>query len=222
MGTVITRIAGKLGGVVFCNTNNGVIVKNNSYSLPQFSQLQTAQQTRISFVSSRWLLLSNTQKNSWANQVINYPFYNKVGELSYYNGYQLFLYLNNNLHFSNLPININSPVYEVLARPVFYISELSENQVEMGYIFGKNNHVVRVYCTDAKTVDTVLKVSDYKYFTTQEVGGTSDIFEITIPFLEKFGQIIYGKRYGFAFNCVNKSTGESTGISGFTAFVAPY
>jgi hypothetical protein len=87
LSSLVAQISGKINGTIFAKTKYGQVAKNNSYSLPQNSQIQSVRQKQIQTVSSYWQQLSSSQKSDWEDETVNYPTTNKVGDIVFYSGY---------------------------------------------------------------------------------------------------------------------------------------
>lgn len=111
LGGTVTAISGKIGGQVFGTSSNGAYLKNNSWSQQPTTPMQTAQRTKPQQFTQLWRTTTAAQKALWSAAVIDYPYINRVGDTVYYNGYQLFCYLN-----ANLLLTLQSPL---LTPPAF-------------------------------------------------------------------------------------------------------
>jgi len=213
LSAFVTRISGKVGGSVFQMTSSGQIVKNNSYSIPQNSPRQTIAQTKIQTVSSRWLLLTPSEKDAWSAETINYPYQNKVGEESFYNGYQLFLKLNNNLLVAKLPINIEVPTFEAVAFGSSFFFGIGEARLE-AFIFGAvAGQTIVLYISKAVSQNTSGSNLIYSEFAQKELVAGDNFFDVIDEYEEMFGVPIAGLRYYLKYRIISTSSGNSTDFS---------
>jgi len=212
LSSFVSQISGKINGTVFCKTNYGQIVKNNSYSLPQFTPLQTEVQSRISHIPSLWQSTTPTQKEQWQNATVDYPTTNKVGETVYYTAYALFLFLNQNLNFSGLPTKLSPPVFSELVIPDLIVSLWTTSELEIAINDAQPDDLVRVFGTFAFDPGQNIKNSDFKEFANLTLANINNFYDLSPEYFDKFGAPIQGKRYGIAINVINHITGQSTGI----------
>jgi len=213
LSAFVTRISGKVGGSVFQMTSNGQVVKNNSYSLPQNSPRQTIAQTKIQTVSSRWLLLTPAQKDDWILQGVNYPYQNKVGEESIYNGYQLFLKLNNNLLAAKLPINIEVPTFEAVAFGSSFVFNIGQSFLEAFISGAVAGQTIVFYISKAVTLNTSGSNLIYSEFAQKTLADGDNFFDVIVEYEEMFGVPISGLRYYLRYRIISTSSGNSTDFS---------
>ena len=213
LSAFVTRISGKVGGSVFQMTSSGQIVKNNSYSLPQNSPRQSIAQTKIQTVSSRWLLLTPAEKNAWAAETINYPYQNKVGDESIYNGYQLFLKLNNNLLVAQLPINIEVPTFEAVALMPSFSFEIGTGYLIVGLTDAVVGQTIVFYISKAVTVDASGSNLVYVEFSKELISNPDEMFNIWEQFNNNFGNPISGAYYYIHYKIIATNSGNSTNFS---------
>lgn len=213
LSAFVTRISGKVGGSVFQMTSSGQIVKNNSYSLPQNSPRQSIAQTKIQTVSSRWLLLTPAEKNAWAAETINYPYQNKVGDESIYNGYQLFLKLNNNLLVAQLPINIEVPTFEAVALMPSFSFEIGTGYLIVGLTDAVVGQTIVFYISKAVTENESGSNLVYVEFAQKLISDPDEMFNLWEEFNNNFGNPISGAFYYMRYKIIATNSGNSTNFS---------
>lgn len=213
LSALVTRISGKIGGSVFAKTSNGQVVKKNTYSQPQFSPSQTIAQQKIQRASSSWLTLSESQKNDWLAITNDYPFYNKVGEVSYYGGYQLFLKLNNNLIVAGLPIIKNAPVFDAVnyGNWLSWFMTISSLCLQLdGLVIGQK---IIFYGTEALSTEATDTNKIYRKITTFTISAVSEIFCFFSEFLAVYPNPAFGQVYFFKYRIISATSGNSTNFS---------
>ena len=213
LSAFVTRISGKVGGSVFQMTSSGQIVKNNSYSIPQNSPRQTIAQTKIQTVSSRWLTTSPEVKDAWSAAAIDYPYQNKVGEESFYNGYQLFLKLNNNLLAANLPIITSAPIFESVEFGIITLFSMSPASVNVTIDNLVVGQTVIFYMSPAVDLDTSGTNLLYTKFAVREIFYISNTFSLIADFRANFGDPIFMAVYFIKYRIISTDTGNSTNFS---------
>jgi hypothetical protein len=210
---LITQISGKVGGSVFCKTKNGQIVKNNSFSLPQNSPAQSIAQTKIQTVSSRWLLLTPGEKSAWSAEAVNYPYLNKVGETSIYNGYQLFLKLNNNLLVATLPVNISVPEFEAVAFMPRYGWAMGRSYCEVLLKDAVVGQTIVFYISKGVAESVNGDNLIYTEFASKLISVGDEFFSLQTDFSNKFPRAILGTYYWMKYRIIATNSGNSTNFS---------
>jgi hypothetical protein len=213
LSAFLEEITGKINGTIFYKTKYGQVIKNNSYSLPQRSTTQLRQQVKIQTVSSNWLNLSNSEKIDWNNQTGNYPYYNKVGQVSYYSGYALFLMLNNNLLNANLPINLLVPDYVAITVGTLSILQLDTDDLILRYIGGSIGQTLYIYASTGLVPGVSLKISDLKLFDTVTVLGSDVTFSYSDVEIGYQGSPVLGMEYYFNCKAIVTATGNKSNFS---------
>jgi hypothetical protein len=222
LSSLVAQISGKINGTIFAKTKYGQVAKNNSYSLPQNSQIQSVRQKQIQTVSSYWQQLSSSQKSDWEDETVNYPTTNKVGDIVFYSGYNLFLMLNNNLVHANLPINLSVPQFVAVAPIDLVVFECTTANLDFIYTSGDANTTIVLYATPPQAVGFAPKKSDYRQFMTIAVNPLGDNFQGIAAYVNIFGALIENMQYSFAYKIIATNTGNRTDIIYFETVVEPY
>src|SRR3546814_2363810 len=87
---------------------------------------QLAQRTQTANLTRIWSEITQVERDGWNAGVVEYPYTNKVGEVKYLSGFNLFQKLNQQLLNVEEPINTNLPDYKQIlnARSEEHTSEL--------------------------------------------------------------------------------------------------
>lgn len=213
LSAFLEEITGKINGTIFYKTKYGQVIKNNAYSLPQRSEAQLRQQAKIQIVASNWLNLSDAEKKNWNDQTPNYPYYNKVGEISFYSGYGLFLMLNNNLLNAALPINLLVPGYVAISIGTLSILQLETDSLILRYIGGSVGQTLYIYTSPGLSPGTSLKISDLKLFDTVTVLGSNVTFSYSDVIIGYQGSPVLGMEYYFNCKAIVTETGNKSNFS---------
>lgn len=217
LSAFLEQISGKINGTVFAKTKYGQVIKNNAYSLPQRSEAQLRQQAKIQTVASNWLNLNDQEKIDWNNQTPNYPYYNKVDQVSYYSGYALFLMLNNNLLNANLPINLLVPDYEAITVGTLSILQLDTDDLILRYIGGSIGQTLYIYASPGIGPGTSLKIPDLKLFDIVTVLGSNVTFSYSNVKIGYQGAPILGMEYYFNCKAIVTASGNKSNFSQITS-----
>lgn len=107
-GTIVTEIKGKNQGHVFQGGNVGFVLRSKGYTPGISTQARNQANTYLTTQSSRWKLLTDSQRSAWASIAPNWLFYNRFGASYQGNGFQIFNSYNTNLLNLTQPV-VNSP-----------------------------------------------------------------------------------------------------------------
>jgi hypothetical protein len=217
LSAFLEEITGKINGTIFYKTKYGQVIKNNAYSLPQRSVAQLRQQAKIQTVASNWLNLSDADKIDWNNQTANYPYYNKVGMISYYSGYALFLMLNNNLLNAALPINLLVPDYVAITVGTLSIGSLETDTLILDYVGGSIGQTLYIYASSGLSPGASLKITDLKLFDIVTVSGYTTSFSYPGVEIGYQGSPVLGMEYYFNCKAIVTATGNKSNFSQITS-----
>lgn len=210
---LIDRISGKLEGSVFTFGSAGQIVKSNSYSQPQFSPRQTAQRMKATYVPTIWQSLTLAQKDAWETQAPAYPYTNKAGVVSTYSGYGVFLLLNQNLQFANLPLQLSAPgKLASKSAGTFEVDGIGPDILEFQSDSNASNYLV-FFGTRGLSPDQVPKQSDFLQFASLTILGGLRNTNLFTEYTNANGPIVSGLRYSFFYKNISPTTGQIFQIS---------
>lgn len=117
LGSLITSIAGSIGGTTFRRFSGGVIMSNKVFGASKNRLLKNPALIQLKSVFDKWKLLSLQEKNNWSQIALNYTFPDKFGVYRNITGRQLFTKLVNSCFNVDLPIPLALDVNNVV--PIF-------------------------------------------------------------------------------------------------------
>lgn len=79
MGTIVTKIRGKVQGSVFSGNIAGNTLRNKTIPRRSTTVARSAVNNNWKYLSQIWLTLSPTQRLGWQNYATNFTFFNKLG-----------------------------------------------------------------------------------------------------------------------------------------------
>lgn len=181
------KLSGKLGGSIFGYSSNGNYIKQNSFSQQPNSPKQSIQRNRIIQASQSWRLTSLAQKNLWENEVVNYPYINAVGDLSFYNGFQLFQFLNQNNFVNGFPILLSPPPFAAVVNANWSVLVNPANQLIMSTTNGANGTTAVVYCAPPQILGKVPRPTSFLKTLEITVTGGSQAAGLENAYEQVFG-----------------------------------
>lgn len=95
-GSIITDMAGSIGGLTFQHNKAAKIVRQRPYTRKMPNAAQSARINAFYEVISAWRELSGAYKDDWSNAAASLTFLNRWGEEKVLNGYQMFQKLQGN------------------------------------------------------------------------------------------------------------------------------
>ena len=213
LSALVDRISGKLQGSVFTFGSSGQIVKSNSYSQPQFSPRQTAQRMRATHIPTLWQSLTLAQKNAWAALTPSYLYTNKAGVESEYSAYGLFLLINQNLQFANLPLQLtaNGKLAGKNAGTI-EVDGIGPADLEFQSSSAATNYLV-FFGTRGLPADRVPRNSDFLQFAALNILSGLRNTDLFNEYTSANGPIVSGLRYWFYYKNISPTTGQIFQIS---------
>lgn len=210
-----TAISGKLGGSIFATTQNGSIIKQNSWAQQHASPRQSAQRSVLYPVTQKWRSLTPTQRANWNADAVNYPYTNRVGDIVYYNGYQLFNLVNQNRPLISLA-QIDTPNAVSLAvTPAITMSEAGFEDFLLHYTAGSTNNGYKFYFTPPRNNEVTPKLSDFLYYAGFPVSVVNGQFAIGADYMALYPSFAVGQFFWAYVQPVDNTSGVPAAPSNF-------
>lgn len=212
---LIGKISGKLGGSVLGVSSSGQYIKRNAYNVQSNTTRQSLQRTKVGLVTQNWRNLTVYQKSLWSDQVINYPYINRVGEEAFYNGYQLHNFINSNLFLLGLPM-LNVPAIFVEASAPYFQAYFTNNtNIEVYYQDVNSDESVVVYATIQSTQNRAYKNTNQRLIGIVNNTSTSGEVNITSMYTNYFGPVNASMTIFVSIKTINRLTGITSRILDF-------
>jgi len=100
-GLIVTEIKGKLGGVTFRETPNGMIVSKKSRGASLDRTQKNSALAILSSINKEFSFLNQSEKKAWETVAKRYPYVDSFGDNRHLTGRGVFVKLTSNLKFSN-------------------------------------------------------------------------------------------------------------------------
>ena len=189
LGGIITKISGKIGGNILGTSPNGSYIKSNSYSQQHTSPAQSLQRTKVYLVPQLWRTLTGAQQLLWSNEVVNYPYVNRVGDNVFYTGFQLFCKLNMNLLNIGGSVVLNPPTFVSVPNATVPDVLAESTQLEVEYYNQTSATYIQFWLAKSTQNSVVPDISKFKYADLVTSATSSDTIELYPKYLELFGVI---------------------------------
>lgn len=210
---IASKISGKLGGNIFGTGANGSYVKSNSYSQQPNTPGQSIQRNKIVQASQSWRLTSASQKALWLNEVVNYPYTNRVGDQVFYNAFQLFQYLNQNNFQNGFPVLLSPPAFQAVTNADWFITQDLIGNLVVTTTDGVVGTTVQVWVSPQVVGGVIPASSRYRFLTNITVLGGQQTSNIELAYEDMFGSITLGKFIFAKFKTIVSNNGHSAGFS---------
>ena len=89
LGSIITSIAGSIGGTTFRRSANGLVMQNKQQVQKRSARSSNSRISQIASIIKLWNGFDNATVTAWNNAALLYEFKNKFGQPVYYTGRQL-------------------------------------------------------------------------------------------------------------------------------------
>lgn len=216
LGSIVTDIAGSIGGTTFRRTSTGHAVYNKQGKQVKSAFAKASRKNQLGNIFSSWYNITESERNQWAYNASIYPLKDKFGNTKYLTGRQLYTKLNAQL----LPANVTSKVKDfdtfvelaAVNMNSFDIS-VSELSLYIGGQFDKQFIYISMYQLRSRG-----RVKPHAHFKRTAVKETFSNINIDIwnEFRKQFPLAENGQTFGFNIQFANAS-GVMTSVLAFTA-----
>lgn len=209
LGSLVTRISGKIGGQTLGTSASGSYIKNSGTPRKAITLRQQTAMQRMATTAQSWKNLSESQRQLFRSASSQYPYLNRVGETKYYSGYAIYTMLRNNLLqigvFSQ-PIPLPKDTFAPI--PAFLLEwgrgELTTNvtaaELDTDYRLFMSRPVSR------GVTDSYINHFFLRVLTGAEMGVVQNITEEVAT---RFGAVPVGSRFYWRVDGVNQTTGQA-------------
>ena len=215
LGSIITDIAGSIGGTTFRRTSTGHAVYNKQGRQVKSAFAKASRKNELGNIFSSWYNLTESERNQWAYNASVYPLKDKFGNTKYLTGRQLFTKLNAQL----LPANELSDVkkfdtFVELAPVSINTFDIAGEALSLsvGGTFEKQFIYISMY--QLRRRGSVKPHAHFKRTAVKEVFPASNI-DIWNEFQNQFPLAVDGQTFGFNIQYVNEC-GVMTSVLAFT------
>lgn len=216
LGSIVTDIAGSIGGTTFRRTSTGHAAYNKQGRQVKSAFSKASRKNQLGNIFSNWYNLSESERDQWAKNASTYPLKDKFGNTKYLTGRQLYTKLNAQLLPANATSDVKSfdPFVELAPTIInsFQISEAALS-VYVGGTFNEQTIYISMYQLRRKG-----RVKPHAHFkrTAVKVTTSDNILDIWSEFQKQFPLAVDGQTFGFNIQFVNAS-GVMTSVLAFTA-----
>jgi len=216
LGSIVTDIAGSIGGTTFRRTSTGHAVYNKQGRQVKSAFSKASRKNQLGNIFSNWYNLTESEREQWALNASTYPLKDKFGSTKYLTGRQLYTKLNAQLLPANGTSDVKSfdPFVELAPVKInsFKISE-STLKIYVGGSFSEQTIYLSMYQLRKRG-----RVKPHAHFkkTAVKLTSSDNVLDIWHEFQKQFPLAQDGQTFGFNIQFVNAS-GVMTSVLAFTA-----
>lgn len=211
LGSLVTRISGKVGGQTFGTSSSGSYIRNTGTPRKAITTLQKSKMSLMGTTAQSWRALTQSQRNVFNSASSEYPYLNRVGETKYYSGYAIYSQLRNNVLASlQDPPFLPVPLPKFTFTPISFVSSgdyPDDFYIEMGN--GQPGVTYRFFMTLIGSEGISSSHKNLFYMTSEQASGAGGIsFGIGPDYSAKWGKVPISGKYFYRIDAVHNTTGQ--------------
>lgn len=216
LGSIVTDIAGSIGGTTFRRTSTGHAVYNKQGKQVKSAFAKASRKNELGNIFSSWYNLTENEREQWAQNASVYPLKDKFGNKKYLTGRQLYTKLNAQLLPAKQKSDVKSFDQFVELAPVNINSfDISSSELSL-YIDGSfDSQILYISMYQLRSRGRVKPHAHFKRTAVKLVASKTYV-DIWNDFREQFPFAANGQTFGFNIQFVNAS-GVMSSVLAFTA-----
>ncbi len=216
LGSIVTDIAGSIGGTTFRRTSTGHAVYNKQGRQVKSAFAKASRKNELGNIFSSWYNITESEREQWATNASTYPLKDKFGNTKYLTGRQLFTKLNAQLLPANAASDVKSFDPFVELPPVnIYSFNINDNTLSLHVEGDFVQQFIYISMYQLRRRGRVKPHAHFKRTAVLEVVSKSNI-DIWSEFEKQFPLASDGQTFGFNIQFANEC-GVMTSVLAFTA-----
>ena len=216
LGSIVTDIAGSIGGTTFRRTSTGHAAYNKQGRQVKSAFAKTSRKNELGNIFSSWYNLTENEREQWALNASVYPLKDKFGNTKYLTGRQLYTKLNAQLLPANVTSNVNNFDSFVELAPVnIYSFDINDNTLKLHVAGAFEKQFIYISMYQLRSRGRVKPHAHFKRTAVKEVLSETNV-DIWDEFKKQFPLAENGQTFGFNIQFVNQC-GVMTSVLAFTA-----
>jgi hypothetical protein len=220
---LISEMRNKLNGSVFSKNRSGNYLRNKVTPVNPQTSAQTARRSVLTYLSQNWPALTQSQRDSWNNAVMNFQTTDIFGDLKTPSGINLYQRLNGNLASAGQSYLTTPPAPSTLPANDFnsLAADSATGDIDMGFVSGS------VPAGTTIVIEATGNMSPGRNFAKSEYAQIGTIAATTaLPFnagslwSAKYGTLVAGQKVFFRAFFVDNTTGLKTQSVALSAIIA--
>lgn len=216
LGSIVTDIAGSIGGTTFRRTSTGHAVYNKQGKQVKSAFAKASRKNELGNIFSSWYNLTENEREQWAINASVYPLKDKFGNTKYLTGRQLYTKLNAQLLPAKKISDVKSfDTFVELADTQLNTFDISSKELSL-YIGGQ--FVSQIIYISMYQLRRRGRVKPHAHFkrTAVKVVDSKNYVNIWNEFTNQFPLAENGQTFGFNIQFANAS-GVMSSVLAFTA-----
>lgn len=208
LGSIVTRISGKVGGQQFGTTSAGHYMKNSGTPRKSITLLQQTKMQRMGATAQGWRSLTPSERQTYKNASPQYPYLNRVGETKYYSGYAIYAMLRNNQENASITPVVNPLPKFTFTQPTLVSVSKLLTDVTWRYQPTQAGCIYRIHLTRPLSVGVTVGYPNHYFIASQNHGATGINANIAPDIIAKFGSIPQGSKFFYRIDAVHTLSGQ--------------
>lgn len=212
LGSIVTRVSGKLGAQTLYSSNGTAVIKNNIAKSGVKSRSQQKIRQNTAYFMQMWSTISEDAKARWYDETFNYTRHDKFGDKRKFNAFQLFQRINQFSKIVGMDFSEYPTLFHIPSLPVRSVVEVSESVMSLQNNSYTSNDYIIVYAT--KNLPKGI-TNAKRYYRQIAVIPGSDLLagvDIMSNYLEVFQPLQNGNQISFAYKSVSAISGYSNNV----------
>lgn len=206
---LVTAMKGKLRGSVLQFSAGGQVMRSNKQFNQYSNQRWNGSRNNLSQVTQNWKTLTSAQRAAWAAATVNYPSKDRYGNTHYPSPYTLHMRLNNAMLYHNSTL-LTTTLAPAAFTNITPITVTLFSGPSLGLTIGQfttSDEVVLISATAPLSPGRRPPKGLYSLIARADMSATVT-YDLTTPYIDRFGQISAGAQIFFQVRIFNKTTGQ--------------
>ena len=209
LGSLITSISGKIGGQTIMNGAQGFVLKNIGNTKKTATPSQSAQRQATATISRLWRELTPANRATFFNQVGNWTYTNRVGEVRGYTAFQIFMKLNQGAQIIGTDPVYNADSPKLISFPSFTVTSVLVSNLEITATGTADGEIYVLYCSSYLSPGISNATAYLKKVAVITKEALDLGFDFTDAYIKIFGTIQPGQRIAFTLQSFISADGQS-------------
>lgn len=209
LGSVVTRISGKIGGQTFGESASGAYIKNSGTPRKSITLSQRSKMSAMATTAQQWRALTQAQRDTFNAASPDYPYLNRVGETKFYSGYAIFTKLRNNglnVGFSGIPVPLPKVTFNPITGSQVFIAG---GNIQGSIISSQTGIMYRFFMSKISSMG-ISNPYKNQFFIGEVLGDGNDVLEaLTASYVNRFGPLPASGKFYYSISAISVSTGQS-------------
>lgn len=217
MGAIVTALSGKIGGQTIGIGQSGQYIKNTGSYINQSTPKRKKSNAAIYAVTSTWRRLNAVDQSTWNALSPSLPYTNRVGNVEYYSGFNLFTQFNYNLNLIGAPNSTTAPAVSLLVAPSALNVNWTGTKLEVTTPDGDDAVICVISATPALSTGDSQYKKRLRFLTLQDNLAVKGTYDLTAAYKAVFLDFVGDSKVYVSARFFDGKTGQPLGtyLNGF-------